>query len=478
WKFFLKSTESVLKNQFGASFKKIESYIQQNAKAHGTEAFKKAPQALAGDQLERLTAIQKKLIKKDLQPQFVDAVVDYVKTGDDLDLDAIRVMKFSAERGFFYKDILKVCLHASRMGLLNISWDVVCPHCKGARFSAATLGEIPKGADCSACEVEFSTEDKNAVEIVFKVHPSIRKISSAVYCAAEPAKKSHIKIQQKIGAGEMFDVEVPARESVYRARLKGKTEEIIFRVNSKAEKKVLDLALIENVKTISDVGPGSRLKLFNETEGELILSVEEIKSLDLTLKPEHLLFFPEFRDMFSEDHLKTDVKLHLGEQSLLFSDIVGSTVYYDKVGDAKAFADVQKHFIEVFSEVKNAKGEVVKTIGDAVMAAFSTPEDAYAAADKIQKRFHGDRKDTNIRLRISIHTGVVIAAHLESGLDYFGSTINKCAKIQNLAGAGELVMAETLFSELELESKNLKTEPQVYGANTEKPIPVRVIKIS
>lgn len=480
WNFFIKVTESVLKNKFAECFKKIETFLQKNENKNevGTQAFVATQHQLSSEQINRLKQIEKKLLEKNLDKKFIDPVLDYVKNGDDLDLDALRVVKFSAERGFYYKDILKVCLHSTRLGLFNISWEMVCPHCKGSRFSAKSLGEIPKGAKCEPCEVEFTTEQQNTVEVVFKIHPSIRKISTAVYCAAEPAKKNHIKIQQKISANENFEVGVPRQAGLYRARLKGQADEVIFRVTEKVEDRTLDLELLENLKNISEVGLGSKIKLFNESDLDLVVVVEELRSLDLVLRPEHLFFFSDFKDLFSEEHLKSDVKIHLGEQSLLFTDIVGSTVFYDKVGDAKAFADVQKHFVDVFAEVKGAQGEVVKTIGDAVMAAFPTPEAAYSAAVHIQKKFSLLRDDLQIRLRISIHTGPVIAVHLDSGLDYFGSTINKCAKIQNLAGGGEIVMTEDLFQSLNLSDKNIKNYQQLYGAQTEKPIPVRVLSIS
>ena len=95
----------------------------------------------------------------------------------------------------------------------------------------------------------------------------------------------------------------------------------------------------------------------------------------------------------------------------------------------------------------------------------------------IQKRFHSQRSDSEIRLRISVHSGVVIAVHLDSGIDYFGATINKCAKIQSLAGAGEIVMTEESFKLLNLESKDTQCRSEIYGVGSARPLQVKVQSI-
>ena len=64
-----------------------------------------------------------------------------------------------------------------------------------------------------------------------------------------------------------------------------------------------------------------------------------------------LLGFQEFRDLFSEEYIGADVKLAVGEQTLLFTDVVGSTAFYASRGDPAAFVEIKKHFDEVFAIV-------------------------------------------------------------------------------------------------------------------------------
>lgn len=153
---------------------------------------------------------------------------------------------------------------------------------------------------------------------------------------------------------------------------------------------------------------------------------------------------PDLRTFFPK---KQDSDFNLGKQTILFTDIVGSSQFYSRAGDQQAFAEVSDHFEEIFKEIAKHNGLVVKTIGDAVMAAFLSPEQAIAAAVNIQKLFHQGRKDTSIRLRISIHCGPVIAVRHKSGMDYFGNTVNYAAKIQTRIGAGEVAISESVHSE-------------------------------
>jgi class 3 adenylate cyclase len=133
---------------------------------------------------------------------------------------------------------------------------------------------------------------------------------------------------------------------------------------------------------------------------------------------------------------------------LLFTDLKGSTEMYDKIGDLKAFALVQQHFVHLNKAVTDNRGAVVKTIGDAVMAAFDNPADAMNASlemlDEI-KKFNQEQSDGEAILKIGIHRGTSIAVTLNDQLDYFGQTVNIAARVQGLAGADEICLSEYFF---------------------------------
>ncbi len=166
--------------------------------------------------------------------------------------------------------------------------------------------------------------------------------------------------------------------------------------------------------------------------------IEVATPADLALRPGRLFSLQEFRDLFSEAFLGTDVQLAVGEQSLLFTDIVGSTAMYAQRGDPAAFVTVRDHFRVVFGLIAEHRGAVVKTIGDAAMGAFTDPADAVRCAEAIQRHFVAGAP---VRLRVAINTGACIAVRLNAKLDYFGNAVNLAARLQGLVEAGQIVVA-------------------------------------
>jgi len=82
---------------------------------------------------------------------------------------------------------------------------------------------------------------------------------------------------------------------------------------------------------------------------------------------------------------------------------------------------------------------VVKTIGDAVMATFPTPNRAVAASLRMReamRRLNEERtRDDDLLLKIGIHEGPCLAVMLNERQDYFGQTVNIASRVQNLASS-------------------------------------------
>jgi class 3 adenylate cyclase len=134
--------------------------------------------------------------------------------------------------------------------------------------------------------------------------------------------------------------------------------------------------------------------------------------------------------------------------TLFFSDLTGSTQLYSNVGDAPALKLVQDHFDVVVGLIEKHGGSLVKTIGDAVMAAFVDETAALRASLAILAAFetfragHPDRAQTHIKLGLYAGASYLVTAN--GVLDYFGQTVNIAARLQAQAHSGELVVEATL----------------------------------
>jgi len=157
-----------------------------------------------------------------------------------------------------------------------------------------------------------------------------------------------------------------------------------------------------------------------------------------------------FRDLFRSETIQASGGLAVKDLVFVFTDIKGSTELYERIGDLKAFELVQQHFDALAQVVCQNHGAVIKTIGDAVMAAFLTPLDAVNATLAMFaeiEQFNQQRGEHQIVLKAGVHRGYAIAVTLNDQLDYFGQTVNIASRVQNLAGADEMVVTEEVYGQ-------------------------------
>src|ERR1700747_3329867 len=162
-----------------------------------------------------------------------------------------------------------------------------------------------------------------------------------------------------------------------------------------------------------------------------------------------LLTRQTFRKLFRSERVDEEEGLGIRQVTLLFTDLKGSTALYEHLGDLNAYALVREHFALLDAAAHRHAGAIVKTIGDAVMAAFSRPVDAAAAGlhilQEIGQLHRGHGPPTN-SLKMGAHCGPSIAVALNENLDYFGQTVNIAARVQSFADAGEICLTEALYS--------------------------------
>lgn len=181
------------------------------------------------------------------------------------------------------------------------------------------------------------------------------------------------------------------------------------------------------------------------------------------LTAKRLLTNQTFRDLYRTNTLDIDQRLKITSLTFLFTDLRGSTELYERVGDLAAFDLVRAHFSVLHEIVASEAGAVVKTIGDAVMATFLTPDRAVGAAIRMREAM----RDLNARsgrddllLKIGLHEGPCIAVSMNERQDYFGQTVNIASRVQGLADSQSIyatgAVVEYEKSAILLQARNLK----------------------
>ena len=168
------------------------------------------------------------------------------------------------------------------------------------------------------------------------------------------------------------------------------------------------------------------------------------------LTAKRLLTNQTFRDIFRTDTLDVDQRLKITSLTFLFTDLKGSTALYERVGDLAAYDLVRQHFHVLHDVVSAEAGAIVKTIGDAVMATFVTPDRALAAALRMRKemaRINDERQNEDLLLKIGIHEGPCLAVTLNNSQDYFGRTVNVAARVQGLASSHAIFVTQPVVED-------------------------------
>jgi len=133
----------------------------------------------------------------------------------------------------------------------------------------------------------------------------------------------------------------------------------------------------------------------------------------------------------------------------MFTDLRNSTKMYREIGDAPAFGRVREHFEILEKAVAAEGGSIVKTMGDAIMAAFRHPVSAVRAIWVVQKQIAA-RGDPPLSLKVGIHHGPCIVVNLNDRLDYFGSTVNITSRLPNFSMGGEVILSEPIRNDPEV----------------------------
>ncbi|MCX8043940.1 MAG: CHAT domain-containing protein [Desulfobacterota bacterium] len=135
--------------------------------------------------------------------------------------------------------------------------------------------------------------------------------------------------------------------------------------------------------------------------------------------------------------------------TVMFTDIKGSTTFFETYGDIEGRLMVQKHNEMLFPIIAEQGGRVVKTIGDAIMAAFESPLDAVRAAIRMQQRLNeynqtARDKKAQIHIRIGINTG----EGLVEKNDIYGDVVNVAARVESLAEPDQILVSAAIYEEV------------------------------
>ncbi len=401
---------------------------------------------------ERLARGARELRAKDLEARAVDVLVSLLRDGPDADVVRMRPFEIAQAHGLEGSAMLRVFLHGVTAGLCELRWALVCPSCRTASDQVTSLADVGKEGHCQLCDLSFGIDLDRAVEATFRPHPRVRDVSDRMFCVGGPWRTPHVVVQANIETGASRDLEAPRESGRYRLFARGgQLVSLDVRDDAPASTRI---TLGKDGFSAPDVAasPGGKVTVANEVGEPLHVKIERLGYATLAATAHMVTTLSEFRRLFSKELLKPSTPLRVASCAILFSDLTGSTALYTKAGDAAAFRFVDDHFDVLRKAIADRGGTVVKTMGDAVMAAFVDETACAAAALDCLAGFEAFRATHEhghlTGLKLGLFAGPCYVVTANDAIDYFGQTVNCASRVQHLAESAEVVLEESAFETL------------------------------
>ncbi|MGL1893647.1 MAG: adenylate/guanylate cyclase domain-containing protein [Spirochaetaceae bacterium] len=462
-----------------------------------------------------MSELNEKLLDKKLEsiessrnwaPRIISKLEKFIRTANDYDLYKINPISFALEKQFEEKEVIDLFLWCTKEGIFTINWGIVCPTCGDDFGSFRTLKQVSNHYFCNVCRVKSSITLDNHIMVTFTINSDIRRIkyhNPDELSVKEFVNKYHYSREGKIQGDnitfpaflkkyikEWIELEPDMKRSYSFNFPEGYI--VGFDLQNEAGfcipiKKGCGNRTVKPLfkKDVYDydmdvcVEPGDiELEVSNlcniKTRGMIMFE----PPMDESRTQPNLIFDPflsgkilinnhTFNTLFKNEVIVSDEGIDIKDMTFLFTDLKGSTEIYERIGDMQAYSLVNQHFQLLEGVVTSMNGNVIKTIGDAIMSTFIEPGDALKAAIEMNKKiksFNNNSDSQELVLKIGIHKGPSIVVSQNKQVDYFGRSVNIASRIQHIAKPTEINITEEVYNSVGI--NKLLEEYNVSPTNT------------
>ena len=319
------------------------------------------------------------LLQQSAEPGIVGAIEKLVRDAPDRDLCRVNVLDFAAKRGLDQERSIAAFLHAARLGLFELSWNVLCPSCGGVLDAGATLRSVNREEyHCAWCAAGYEPILDEIVEVTFTVNRRVRRIAAhdpnelpfaeyfrqVFWSSAIDLPENLDQVIEEVtldtvelppGEKALLSLQLPAKLVMLLDPVTHMTQFLAVKGEPTRERQSLSL-FFDKVAPATDtieLSPGPlRLSLENRTDTRVLpglwVATDRLNELLSRRKPflsaKRLLTNQVFRDLYGADTIDVDQRLKITSLTFLFTDLRGSTELYERVGDLVAFDLVRAHF--------------------------------------------------------------------------------------------------------------------------------------
>src|SRR5437868_9445184 len=118
-------------------------------------------------------------LRQSAKPKPMNAIEKLIQDAPDRELCRINALAFAAKHQLDEDEVIAAFLHGARLGIFDMSWNILCPACGGVLDSGASLKTVKQAEyRCVLCAVGCEPTLDDIVEVTFTISPRVRKVAA------------------------------------------------------------------------------------------------------------------------------------------------------------------------------------------------------------------------------------------------------------------------------------------------------------
>lgn len=409
-------------------------------------------------------------------PELVDRLRRHLEHSPDSDVLNMRPLALADAWRTDRLDVLSLFLHAAHAGLLVLHWDVLCPHCRVAKVRYGSLGELQPGAFCPSCATAYESDFDRNVEVRFDVARAVRRARANTYCEAGPMNTPHRLARRTVAPNGVAALDGDLLPGRYRLVSRQSTGNVVLDAGPQhgqsLSTRVVSLYANRMGPDLLGVQPGPvTLSLVNHLDARVTVDLEQAAWPDTIATAALVSTLGTFRDLFSTDVLAAGQQVAIGRLTFLMASIADPAPVYTSLGQGRGFKLVDAALRAGLSIIAAHHGAVNATLGETILATFSSSGRAVDAALALQHAVGALTTEPAVEtarlMQIGVHEGPCLGAMLGDRLSYFGTTPSTTASLLSVARGGEILI-----------SAQVAADPSVAARLADAGLPISVASIA
>ncbi|MBL0214412.1 MAG: protein kinase [Myxococcales bacterium] len=372
---------------------------------------------------QRIGRASEQLMEAGIEPRSVEALTSYLSRASDQDVARIRPLELAAKFAVPEEAMIEAALHAAKLGVLGMVWDVICPSCKIPSSVVESLAKIEEHGTCKTCNIGFAVDFSRAIELAFRAAPEIRDVETRTFCIGGPAHFPHVAAQVRLAPKERFALPLSLGPGYYLLRSPQLTRQHELRVTAQGGVRRLDVILGSASEVATLTAGDQLLTLVNPEQREVVIRVERAGDRAFALTAARVMACAAFRELFPDQSLAPGRLMAVTQATLLVAQVDDAQTLFRDLGDSKAFPVASRFYEQIGILAKDYGGSLIKIFGGLAIAGFERPGQAVEAAFALQAALDKDVVTAGLRCRIAVHRGPMMALTQAGRLDYFGQNV-------------------------------------------------------